>query len=86
MTTGQPPVQVTSSAQSIVHNITSQASITAQPAHHQQIIHQKGAHSVTFGPPSGIRTVSANNYLCWKVKVVPPKKRYAVALAVCFVI
>ena len=49
--------QGTSSTQNIV-NLTSQASITAQPAH-QQIIHQKGAHGVTFGPPSGIRTVSS---------------------------
>ena len=55
LATGQPQVQGTSSTPNIV-NLTSQASITAQPAH-QQIIHQKGAHGVTFGPPSGIRTV-----------------------------
>ena len=55
LATGQPQIQGTSSTQNIV-NLTSQASITAQPAH-QQIIHQKGTHGVTFGPPSGIRTV-----------------------------
>ena len=51
--------QGSSSTQNIV-NLTSQASITAQPAH-QQIIHPKAAHGVTFGPPSGIRTVSYVN-------------------------
>ena len=53
--TGQAQVQGSNSAQNIV-NLTSQASITAQPAH-QQIIHPKASHGVTFGPPSGIRTV-----------------------------
>ena len=51
--------QGSSSTQNIV-NLTSQASITAQPAH-QQIIHPKGAHGVTFVPPSCIRPVSYVN-------------------------
>jgi paired amphipathic helix protein Sin3a len=59
LATGQPQIQGTSSTQNIV-NLTSQASITAQPAH-QQIIHQKGTHGVTFGPPSGIRTITTGN-------------------------
>ena len=62
LATGQPQVQVTNSAQNIVHSLPSQASISAQPAH-QQIIHQKGTHGVTFGPPSGIRTVDISKYL-----------------------
>ena len=74
LATGQPQAPGSSSVQNIV-NLTSQASITAQPAH-QQIIHQKGAHGVTFGPPSGIRTVIQSILYSINISVKPYKKTF----------